>query len=226
MKAFLPSFATPETLPSDEKLVGTYYETPHDMFPPHMFYPEFKTLDLWFPALDAWVLTMLCEKLQEKKDTYGASLRIMEIGSYAGGSAGVLSRYANYMLCVDTWAGSGVENDEMKPLYADHCDVYETFLKNIELFPCKPEHHVRTLNPDSLPEYLRQQPWRRYDLIFVDGGHDYESVKADIEIAEHWIVPGGIICGHDFASFKGLTQAVLEFELDGACGTVWWKEMP
>jgi predicted O-methyltransferase YrrM len=79
------------------------------------------------------------------------------------------------------------------------------------------------LNPDSLPGYLDGKT--KFDLIFIDGAHDYESVKADIEIATRHIVLGGIICGHDFNMFKGVSEAAIEFEVDAICGTVWWKEM-
>lgn len=36
------------------------------------------------------------------------------------------------------------------------------------------------------------------DLVFIDGAHDYESVKADIAHMRKWVRPGGIIAGHDY----------------------------
>lgn len=202
--------------------LGTYYESPPGMFPIHMFYPGFEGLRLWFPALDAWVLEMLFDKLEKR--FCRRHFRIMEIGTFAGGSAGILARHASVpLLCVDTWAGSGKDGDEMKPLYDQ--DVFEVFQRNAKLFPVPVATHKRTLNPDSLPDFLTetQEP---FDLIFIDGGHDKESVKADYAVAKEWIEPGGIICGHDFTQFRGVTEAVLEEGLDGACGTVWWREMP
>lgn len=201
-----------------EKL-GIYNDMPPGMYPVHMFYPKFQTLDLWFPALDAWVLEMLCEKA--KKQIHLPSLHIMEIGSYVGTSTSILARHAAFLMCVDTWSGSGKENDEMQPLY-DGRNVFQVWLENTGMFPKRPAFHKRTLNPDSLPEFLGDQ---RFDLIFIDGAHDYESVKADIKIAEQHIAPGGVICGHDFTGFKGVTQAAIEFELDEVCGTIWWKVM-
>lgn len=199
--------------------VGIYNDMPQEMYPVHMFYPHFQVLNLWFPALDAWVLEMLCEKA--KRDSDNGVLAVMEIGSYVGTSTSILARHADYLLCVDTWQGSGKEGDEMSPLYAGR-DVFQVWTENTSMFPVRPMYHKRTLNPDSLPDYLGTE---RFDLIFIDGAHDYESVKADIKIAEQHILPGGIICGHDFTGFKGVTDAAIEFQLDEVCGTVWWKVM-
>jgi predicted O-methyltransferase YrrM len=43
------------------------------------------------------------------------------------------------------------------------------------------------------------QPWRnKMDLIFVDGGHDYEVVKSDTEKAMEMLRPGGLLVWHDY----------------------------
>lgn len=207
----------------------TYHEMPQESYPVHLFHPEFETLGLWFPALDAWVLEMLCQKQRSK---VGGLLNIMEIGTFVGGSASILMPNAYSLLCVDTWAGSGKPGDEMQELYAKN-DPFDTFLQNISQWYRKPEIHQRTTAPDfpdSLPLYLENRiQWESFDLIFIDGGHDYGSVCRDIAIAKEWIAPGGIICGHDFTMFDGVTKAVLDFGDDvgdvQACGTVWWKEM-
>jgi predicted O-methyltransferase YrrM len=57
------------------------------------------------------------------------------------------------------------------------------------------------------------------DLIFVDGGHDYEEVKADIEAWYDKIWVGGIIAFHDYGfketdgseQWPGVRRAVDEF---------------
>ncbi len=68
-----------------------------------------------------------------------------------------------------------------------------------------------------------------FDLIFIDAGHDYESVKADIAAWYPHVRHGGILAGHDYLHrrFKGVTQAVQEFaaaqgkEIETMPGKVW-----
>lgn len=49
-----------------------------------------------------------------------------------------------------------------------------------------------------------------YDIVYIDGDHSYNSVVRDIKMCLDHIVPGGIICGHDYhnASFTDVPRAV------------------
>jgi predicted O-methyltransferase YrrM len=69
----------------------------------------------------------------------------------------------------------------------------------------------------------------KFELIFIDAGHDYESVKADIAAWYPHVRQGGIFCGHDYKHrrFTGVTRAVDEFAaaqgktLETMPGKVW-----
>lgn len=56
-----------------------------------------------------------------------------------------------------------------------------------------------------------------FDLVFIDAGHDYESVKRDVVAWWDRVYPGGLFCGHDIDSIKdihgvwGVRKAVEEF---------------
>jgi predicted O-methyltransferase YrrM len=48
------------------------------------------------------------------------------------------------------------------------------------------------------------------DFIYIDGNHEYEYVKKDLELYWPKIKRGGIISGHDI-QYKEVSRAVLEF---------------
>ena len=50
------------------------------------------------------------------------------------------------------------------------------------------------------------------DFVYIDGNHNYQYVRQDIENYFPKVRQGGVIGGHDFfAQFFGLSMAVLEF---------------
>ena len=61
-------------------------------------------------------------------------------------------------------------------------------------------------------------PFDQYDLVFIDGAHDVDSVRADIQRALSVISPDGLIVFHDYhiGIDKGVDVAVDEFLETGA----------
>lgn len=50
-------------------------------------------------------------------------------------------------------------------------------------------------------------PGELYDLLFVDGDHTYEGVKADFNDYQHLVKPGGVITFHDTSNYRaGVSQ--------------------
>lgn len=47
-----------------------------------------------------------------------------------------------------------------------------------------------------------------FDLIFIDGGHDFDCVKSDTENAFRNLAPGGAIFWHDYGFILDVSQAV------------------
>lgn len=50
-----------------------------------------------------------------------------------------------------------------------------------------------------------------FDFVFIDAGHDYESVKSDTENALRILSSQGVIVWHDFPSALGVRRYLVEF---------------
>lgn len=50
----------------------------------------------------------------------------------------------------------------------------------------------------------------KFDFIFLDGDHSYDTVKWEIEHYYNLIKKNGILCGHDYNIFESVTTAVNE----------------
>jgi predicted O-methyltransferase YrrM len=92
---------------------------------------------------------------------------------------------------------------EDKPV--DTSDIYEEFLSNIEPF----KDIIIPMKGDSRVIH-NQFPDKSFDFIFIDGGHDYESVIDDIKGWYPKLKEGGIFGGHDI-DWPGVNKAVKEY---------------
>jgi len=65
--------------------------------------------------------------------------------------------------------------------------------------------------------------------VFIDADHSYEGVRKDIDAWLPKVMPGGILCGHDFdGMFPGVIQAVDESFRDkfSVMGKCWVYRIP
>lgn len=131
-----------------------------------------------------------------------SGLRVLEIGSFCGLSTICLAQSAQSVLAMDWWDGRATPypgTATLEPLW-ENARRYEV------------DGVIETTTPDA---DLRGQ---EFDLAFIDGAHDYESVKADVARAESVLSEDGLLVFHDYRSEKdpGVDQAVNEILEKGA----------
>jgi predicted O-methyltransferase YrrM len=69
--------------------------------------------------------------------------------------------------------------------------------------------YVSVIRSTSIDEAARHAC--EFDVVYIDAGHDYTSVKADIGAWLPKVRKGGIICGDDYISgWDGVIRAVDE----------------
>jgi predicted O-methyltransferase YrrM len=151
--------------------------------------------------IEGWMTTNELYWLAEQAATCKT---IVEIGSWKGRSTRALAdNTPGTVYAVDTWAGS----DGLAELLKDKPEgwVKGEFLKNMAGL-----QNVEAVQMTSMEAAaLFQGQGRRFDMVFIDGDHSYESVKADITAWRALLVEGGLISGHDY-SWTGVIQAVDE----------------
>ena len=131
-------------------------------------------------------------QLAEKSDA------IVELGSWRGRSAVAWAvNTSGVVYCVDTWAndayGAVFPNDP-----PDLCQRPEwlmiEFLKNTagldNIIPIR----TTTVNGANVLSSMGIRP----DVVFIDAGHYYGDVIADIQAWKPLLAEGGVLCGHDY----------------------------
>ncbi len=144
--------------------------------------------------------------------------RIVEIGCWMGRSTRALAdSTSGKVWAVDTWEGSAEHREIFQQIKPDA--IYKAFLETVsDLANVEPVKQPSVAAAEFVPGDL--------DMVFIDGAHDYESVKADITTWKAKLKPGGLLCGHD-RDWKGVAQAVREL-LPGARpipGTAIWAAL-
>jgi len=139
----------------------------------------------------------------------GNSVTGLEIGVQCGFNSMSMFKALNIkkLYLVDPW---------------DNEDHYQTAMKMLSPFKDKIEI-IKKFSEDAASDVKEE-----LDFVYIDGNHDYEFVKKDIELYYPLIKKGGIIGGDDFSiDFVGVAKAVIEFadkknlKINGG-GNDWW----
>ena len=118
---------------------------------------------------------------------------ILEIGTSQGGTLYLFSRLVEpggLVISIDKPGEPGSVRYVMR-------SVYQTFGRQNGTT-------VMTLDRDSHAAETHREleqllAGRKIDLLFIDGDHRYEGVKADFHTYRQWLAPGGIVALHDIA---------------------------
>lgn len=148
-----------------------------------------REIDGWLHADEAKALA----ELARDKD-------VLEIGSYCGLSTVCMARTADHVTAVDYFDGRGT------PVPRDTRPAFDANLMRYGV-----AGRVVAVHPDD------PYPLDRYDMAFIDGAHDEESVRCDIDRVLSHLAPGGLIIFHDYQPgiHSGVERAVEKLLANG-----------
>ena len=127
----------------------------------------------------------------------------LEIGVYRGQTltlAALLSRMNGFSAEVCGISPFSSAGDSVSR-YRDNVDYFEDTLKNFSHFQLPSPRLVRAFSTD--PEAKQFIASKQWDMIYIDGNHDYEVARQDWEICSQNVKVGGVIVLDD----SGLTTA-------------------
>lgn len=156
---------------------------------------DYKDIPGWFHQHTADTLTKL---IQEHN-----VLDVIEIGSFLGKSAAFFASQVWEVTCIDPFKAWPEGNQNGDSQLAGE-DFYDKFLENTKEY--------KNIVVIRLSSVTADYTWSRNiksDLVYIDGAHDYDSVKLDIQM----FTPRAkkIICGDDYdENWPGVKQAVDE----------------
>jgi len=128
---------------------------------------------------------------------------IAEIGSWRGRSTRAMADNSTAVIfCIDPWIDDSIgfpgwwTQQESPDKYKQKDWLWSEFIKyNGEYIGTR----IVPLRMFSAEAFDILQPRGvRFDMVFIDGSHDYGHVVGDISMYRQLLKPGGILCGHDY----------------------------
>ena len=130
--------------------------------------------------------------------------RALEVGAGAGISAHILAPFFRAYFCVDPYEADYSRLPDIMSSPERLAAAKRIFLDWV--LPRHPNiHWVRQPSPGAADLFGSEL----FDLVYLDGCHDYLAVCADICAWKRLIRPGGSLAGHDFTvQYDGVRRAV------------------
>jgi hypothetical protein len=149
---------------------------------------------------------------------------IIEVGSWKGRSAINMAKKMESLnidgeiVCVDTWLGSPEHWLDPEDWWSSlrfvngRPNIYDTFLNNVVKNSCQGRITPFPITSEAGYFVLKKLSVKS-KMIYIDAGHEYESVSKDIEMYWQLLDDGGVMILDDYIGWSGVTKAVNEFAL-------------
>lgn len=127
---------------------------------------------------------------------------VLEIGSYLGASAccfgaALKKQGRGRIFCLDTWANDAMSEGKRDTMaqFSENAAAYRTYINPVRGYSTE------------VVEQVREQV-DRLDVLFIDGDHSYEGVKADWDAYKGFLRRGSIVIFHDVGWAEGVQRVI------------------
>lgn len=146
---------------------------------------------------------------------------IVEVGTWKGASAIHMAqvvqklRLPTRIICIDTWLGSAELildaqwRASLRPK-SGYPQLYFTFLTNVIVNQLTHVIIPLPLDSGSAAQVLSAKGIRP-DLIYIDGGHQYDTVLHDLRLFWTLLKDTGVLIGDDYVIWPEVTRAANDF---------------
>ena len=148
-------------------------------------------------------LENLCKDIDENMRN-----TIIEIGCYRGESTSVFCKYFKRVICIDPWLKGYDKTDRGSTENGDY--IKNDFINNMKSY--KNITIIKKFSYNAINDIEVMLNNTLVDAIYIDAGHQYEDVSADLKNYEKFVKKNGYICGDDYKiKYPGLMKSVNEF---------------
>lgn len=168
--------------------------------------------------------------MQELVSRLPQGARVAELGTFQGRSAVAIACAlppGGVLFCVDHFESTILDPGQARPPRAEITRAnLDALAANLDAFGVRDRVTVLV---GATRDAAKRFPPASLDLVFVDAGHDYASVRADLAGWYPLLRPGGwLVCDDYTPEWPGVVQAVNESRLPGGlvAPTLWAHRKP
>jgi SAM-dependent methyltransferase len=157
---------------------------------------------------------------------------VLDVGCWRGQTTKVMASVCRgTVIAVDhlhgIYTGDTGRNEILRE--SNQMAILRDFLGNLERELYELRVHGIFENGEEARDAVRQFAGRvKFDLVWLDGDHDYEDVRDDIQAYRPLMAERSVLAGHDYdPTFPGVIRAVDEFcpGFKRGPASIWYREM-
>ncbi len=155
--------------------------------------------------------------------TLPAGAKVLEMGVFFGRGIIYLAEHSEFEIyAVDQFKIKEMPYIETAAIKSD-ADFYAATLANLFAVDVMRKVTLIALDSERASKLFKDHS---LDCVYIDGGHDYESVAQDIALWTPKVKPGGFISGDDYVDPWGVIKAVDEKFPDRiVMGQTWYSRL-